>query len=345
MMPTPIAEPRRTFGRRDVFAIAAASARPAWPELVAGEPMLSALLDSARGESGRALAAPVYCRWDRWLSAFEPALARLRLEHGAEIVARRELLAALPACHGCRCAAADADAPEPPESAEPPAPTAEPVRIAPGWLAADAPRFIGVWRDPRSRSRPWMARARHRHVGCYATPEEAARARDAALIADPDAKHVRLNFPDLSGAPAGAVPVPLGTCGLVAFVDAADAPDVLRHRWYARWEYGKPYAMATIGGRRVQLSRLLMPACRRATWRNGNTLDCRRCNVVPAAGMPGTCGAMTAAGQPCRRNRTPGADGCRWHRTPDPGQHISAAEHQQRQADEQPSDAAEGDRP
>jgi hypothetical protein len=55
--------------------------------------------------------------------------------------------------------------------------------------------YIGVKPSPRKYGKWWIAVASNKYIGCYSTPEEAARARDKAMLASFGPEHIVLNFP------------------------------------------------------------------------------------------------------------------------------------------------------
>jgi len=61
--------------------------------------------------------------------------------------------------------------------------------------------FKGVWRNPRDRIRPWYAKVGSHHLGCFATPEEAARAYDG-VARERFGEFAQVNFLGTSPRPA-----------------------------------------------------------------------------------------------------------------------------------------------
>lgn len=168
-----------------------------------------------------------------------------------------------------------------------------------------APRYRGVTRRGPGR---WVAYhyedGVQRHIGVYDTPEAAAEARDRVSIAR-YGLGAELNFPerraeylhDVEAIADALDPVPPVDEGAIArlpiggkhgagreiIVDRDDLPKLEPYSWYAHLspKAGRVYARARVNGHRVRAAHLIVPVGpgERVVYRNGDSLDLRRCNL------------------------------------------------------------------
>jgi hypothetical protein len=70
----------------------------------------------------------------------------------------------------------------------------------------------------------------------------------------------------------------------IAFVDAADYPRVVVHRWYTNRVAGREFVFSDFGGRQVSLTHFVLglPKGKRVLFRDKNPLNCRKANLVVA---------------------------------------------------------------